>query len=223
MKWAKPKLAPRRVLAATPGTVLRPVVGLDIDGTLAFWHEHFLWFASEYTGKRMPEKYLGALPLYREMGISKETYRQIKLAYRQSGLKRAMCAVPGAADLVAAVRAAGAEVWVCTTRPYLRLDNIDPDTRAWLRRNRITYDGVLFGERKYHDLATLVGSGRVISIIDDLPEQVGNARDAGLRARLIQRVYNEPSWERCEGLADLRFAAVWLTTEIERWKGQNGV
>ena len=221
----KRKLAPRRVLAATPGTVLRPVVGLDIDGTLAFWHEHFLWFASEYTGKQMPEKYHGTGPLHTEMGVSKDLYRQIKLAYRQSGLKRAMCAVPGAADLVAAVRKQGAEVWVCTTRPYLRLDNIDPDTRAWLRRNRITYDGVLFGERKYHDLATLVGSSRVISIIDDLPEQIDNAEKAGLTAKLVDRVYNRNRFrdEPARVLPDLRHAGIWLGIEIQRWKENNGV
>jgi len=221
----KAKLAPRRAMSATPGTVLRPVVGIDIDGTLAFWHEHFLWFASEYTGKKMPEKFTGAGSLYQEMGMSRTLYRQIKLAYRQSGLKRAMSPVPGAADMVAAVRKAGAEVWVCTTRPYLRLDNIDPDTRAWLRRNRITFDGVLFGERKYQDLATLVGSERVIGVIDDLPYQVENAERAGLKARMIQRTYNQRWWGqlRHDPLPSLPAARVWLADEIHRWKGSNGV
>jgi hypothetical protein len=205
--------------------VARPAVGMDVDGTAAYWHEHFLWFAGLYLGRQMPPQYLGTAPLHIEMGISKRTYRQVKLAYRQSGLKRAIAVREGAAELARDVRKAGAELWVCTTRPYLRLDNIDPDTRAWLRRNRIQYDGVLFGERKYADFARLVGSGRVIGVIDDLPEQVEKAFVAGLPARLIERQYNQdhPYVKEGHSLPSLHAARDWLLEEIEKWKVNNGV
>jgi hypothetical protein len=218
----KKKLAPRRALSTTPDVVLRPVVGLDIDGTLGYWHEHFLWFAGEYLGRPMPLTYCGTGHLYQEMRVSKSTYRQIKLAYRQSGLKRAMPVVDGSAELVQSVRRAGAEVWVCTTRPYLRLDNIDPDTRYWLHRNGITFDGVLFGERKYHDLSTLVGSSRVVGVLDDLPEQVASARAEGLPARLISRPHNE-NREDLAPLPDLPAARKWLLERIRLWKERHGV
>jgi hypothetical protein len=75
------------------------------------------------------------------------------------------------------IREAGAEVWLCTTRPYLRLDNVDPDTREWLRRNRIQYDALLFDPAheedgtKYDELRRQAGD-RVASIVDDLPEMI---------------------------------------------------
>jgi hypothetical protein len=83
-----------------------------------------------------------------------------------------MPAYPFAGDLTRRIRRMGAEVWICTTRPYLRLDNIDPDTREWLRRNRIQHDAVIFGEGKYSELVRQVGIRRIVAVVDDLPEQV---------------------------------------------------
>lgn len=154
---------------------MKPVVALDIDGTLGDYHGHFLRFAEQWCGKAMPKAEDNpGLPLYSFMKVSKATYRACKLAYRQGGMKRSMPVYEGASELTRYIRRLGAEVWICTTRPYLRLDNIDPDTRHWLRRNRIQYDGVLFGEKKYRDLAEIAGQ-RVLVVADDLPEMVDAA------------------------------------------------
>lgn len=96
----------------------------------------------------------------------------------------------GSSDAVRAIRKAGAEVWICTTRPYLRLDNIDPDTRHWLRRNGIQYDGVIFGSTKYNVLRRIVGADRIVAVFDDLPEQYDRARNIGLPAMLRDQPYN---------------------------------
>lgn len=179
------------------------MVALDIDGTLGDYHGHFLRFAEGWIGRLMPspEENNPGLPLSKFMKVSRSTYRQCKLAYRQGGMKRSMPAYPGAAELTRHIRKSGAEVWICTTRPYLRLDNIDPDTRHWLRRNQIQYDGVLFGERKYADLARIVGAEQVCLAVDDLPEQI----DAGLRKGLPMALRDQP-YNRgyAEGLGPLR-------------------
>lgn len=208
-------------MKAPSGVLLRPVVGMDIDGTMALWHEHFLWFASQYLGREMPQQYAGSSTLPAHMGVSKAVYRAVKLAYRQSGLKRAVPMVPGAAEMAHQVRRAGAEFWVCTTRPYLRLDNIDPDTREWLKRNHIRYDGVLFGESKWRDLRQLVGSSRVIGVADDLQDQAARAGRANLPTYLVNRPYNKgwtpPGVERVNGLTALTNT---LLGNIEKWKDQ---
>ena len=156
----------------------RPIVALDIDGTLGDYHRHFLRFAEGYLDMPMPdpEKINNGNPLWNHMGVSRTTYREVKLAYRQGGMKRTMPVYPWASGLTHEIAAAGAEVWICTTRPYLRLDNIDPDTREWLRRNDIHYDGVIFDTlsgkyTKYDELARQVGD-RVVAIMDDLPEAI---------------------------------------------------
>lgn len=169
----------------------KPVVGLDIDGTMGDYHGHFTRFAEQWLGREMPDPSLNTqgVPLYKWLGMSKSTYRQCKLAYRQGGMKRSMPCYDGASELTRAVRKAGAEVWITTTRPYLRLDNIDPDTRHWLRRNGIQHDGVLYGEHKYRDLKKYLGD-RVLFVVDDLPEMVEQARAVGLDALLRTQPYN---------------------------------
>lgn len=227
------KLAPRMATERTPGCVLRPVVALDIDGTLGNWHDDFLEFAWRwlYGVKKMaPEHWYmyegGALDYH--MAVTKQEYRAVKLAYRQSGLKRDMHVFPGAVELVRAVRNTGAEVWVCTTRPYLRLDNIDPDTREWLDRNDLVVDGVVYGEHKYRDLCELVGVERIVGALDDLPEMVLQAQAQGVSAMLIQRHHNQEWWDKkgCVQLASLPHlpaAQEWFLAEIKDWKIKNDV
>lgn len=161
---------------------MKPIVALDIDGTLGDYHGHFLRFAEGWIGRPMPpaDEMNPGQPLNVHMGVSKATYRQCKLAYRQGGLKRSMPVYEGASELTRGVRKAGAEVYICTTRPYLRLDNIDPDTRHWLRRNKIQYDAVLWGEHKYRTLVKQSQPGQVMAAVDDLPELVGQAISCGI-------------------------------------------
>lgn len=167
---------------------IKPVVALDIDGTSGDYHGHFLRFAQEWYGREMPDPQTNTdgLPLYKLMGTSKAKYRQCKLAFRQGGLKRSMPCYPGMRELTMAIRKAGAEVWICTTRPYLRLDNIDPDTREWLRRNGLQHDAVLYGEHKYRSLAKVVGADNVIAVVDDLPEMTRQAQDARVPLVLLR-------------------------------------
>lgn len=173
----------------------RPVFGLDIDGTLGDYHGHFLRFAEAWLGKEMDMNYQDNISLYRHMHVSKQTYRHIKLAYRMGGQKRSMPAHPWASDLTHMLRSWGADVWLCTTRPYLSHDNIDSDTRHWLRRNRIACNGVIWGERKYYELARTVGKKRIVTTLDDMQEMCEQSAKA-LRVWPVFaiRPHNRESW-----------------------------
>jgi hypothetical protein len=129
------------------------------------------------------------------MGVPHHEYRHCKLAYRQGGMKRTMPVYPGASELTHGLFNAGAEVWICTTRPYLRLDNIDPDTREWLSRNGIRYDAVLFDDQfgtqealdsKYAELTRQVDFRRIVSVVDDLAPQLGMASQCGIRGLYLR-------------------------------------
>lgn len=212
----KNNLAPRRAMFAAPGQVLRPVVGLDIDGTCGEYHEHFAEYAEMFLQRPVIRHWDGSIPYWRCFGVTKQRYREMKLGYRQGRMKRSMPVIPGAAALTRAVRKAGAELWVCTTRPWLRLDNIDPDTRFWLRDKGLQYDGVLFGETKYRDLASLIGIHRVVAVLDDEPGQVAVAERYGLSARIIDRPYNRHAdGYRCN---DLEHATKELVALVHAWR-----
>jgi hypothetical protein len=188
------------------------VVGIDIDGTLGRYHEHFLGFAREWlgTGEYWPgppslrsertlamgpipwsdDAYDGSCKLYEYMGVSKARYRQCKLAYRRGGLKRSMRPYSGARELLVALRRR-AWVVVCTTRPYLSLDNIEPDTVEFLRRNRLPYDDLLMGEHKYRDLKKRYGD-QVAAVVDDEPALLAQARSLSppIPALFMSRPHN---------------------------------
>lgn len=214
----------------------KPVVALDIDGTLGDYHSNFLSFATLYFDEPRFLAMIGSdnpgLPLWEFMGIEHRDYREAKLAYRQGGWKRWMPVYPGASELTQEIRSAGAEVWICTTRPYLRLDNVDPDTREWLRRNKIQYDAVLFdpldeSRTKYDELAEQAGD-RVAAVVDDLPEMIEAAYKAGLcrfpahGPILRDQPYNR-HYENRRRSASCEEIQIRVLDDLERWKKHHGV
>src|SRR5258708_2234575 len=138
---------------------VRPVVALDLDGTLLDYHRHLLCFADDYLytyHMAEPEKnpmYDGTEPFRdwfcRLYGVDVRTFRDIKLAYRSGGMKRTARSFAGAQELVRNVRQVE-EVYLTTTRPYMRLDNIEPDTRFWHEKHEYGFDELLRGESKYN-------------------------------------------------------------------------
>jgi hypothetical protein len=230
IRWTEPEVDDKiELFRSGDGT---PVVALDIDGTLGNYHAHFLWFAERWLGAPMPSEYdiNPGLRLSDFMNVPHHIYRECKLAYRQGGLKRFMPVYPFARELTMHIREAGAQVWICTTRPYLRLDNIDPDTREWLGRNHIEYDAVIFegvpfrDERmtKYADLVRQVGTDRIVAAVDDLPEQTIDAINNGIR-----KVYlRDQPYNRIEGVMGERIeslAVLWLRLrkDIAEWKANH--
>lgn len=203
----------------------KPVVALDIDGSLGDYHKHFLWFAEKYFGRAMPgpKAINPGLHLSQYMGVSDREYQDCKLAYRQGGMKRWMPCYAGAAELTAAIQQAGAEVWLCTTRPYLRLDNIDPDTREWLRRNDIQYDAIIFGdEDKYKELIRQVGFGRIVAVFDDLPERCFDALELGIKKVYFKtQPYNVGLQASFPAVHELSWLQEWVLADIKEWKSES--
>jgi hypothetical protein len=156
---------------------IKPIVSFDIDGTMGDYHNHFLHFAATYMGYAHYESdYDGSQPFKswfcEAFEVDLRTFRDIKLAYRQGAQKRSMPVRGWARPAAVAAREAGAELWITTTRPYMRLDNVDPDTRFWLKRYGIKYDYLIYGEHKYEELSKQVDPERVCFLLDDLPEQI---------------------------------------------------
>jgi hypothetical protein len=216
---------------------VNPIVAIDVDGTLGDYHGHFLRFASNwlhndddaiklqlemslsmYDGTETFSSYCMDI-----MDIDLATYRLIKLAYRQGGMKRTMPINKWATAVTHFVRACGAELWITTTRPYLSLDNIVPDTVEWLSRHGIVYDHMLFDEDKFAVLANRVDSERVVAVLDDLPEMYDAA---GLVLHygtdvpiLIKSVYN--AGVRRPLMSDLDATIPIIDLRIKQWREQH--
>lgn len=198
---------------------LRPVFGLDIDGTLGEYHEHFWQFACAWTGRDLPHPrdYRGG-SFAGFLGLAKSTYRKIKLAYRRGGLKRSMPVRDGAPELASGLRKRGALVILCTTRPYLSLENIDEDTRHWAKRSKIEHDAIIWGEHKYAELARF--GSRVVAALDDEPALINSARRAGLVAVRMRRPYNNTP-DEFPVVQDCREALDVFHMFLSEWEGTN--
>lgn len=165
-----------------------PIVAVDIDGTLGDYYGLYTWFAERYLGYPLVNKYDGSEEFSDHLLIKKDVDRDIKLALRQSGMKRDMIPYAGAAVFMDRLRTMGVEIWIATTRPWLRLDNIDPDTREWLERFRIPYDYMIYGEDKYEDLVDRVDNHRILGVVDDLREQCEKAATALMNPEKVWQI-----------------------------------
>lgn len=208
--------------------VIRPVVAIDIDGTLGDYHSHFIRFAANWLGSPVTflqvadSLYDGLVP-FRQwfgqvFGVDETTFRTIKLAYRQGGMKRSMPIYAGARGLVEGLRSIGAEIWLTTTRPHDRFDRVDPDTREWLRRCNIECDGLLFADDKMFQLAERVEPERVCFVLDDLPYHLGRASELFPNAGTVLR---STAWNRAVGwpimTGDLLDARAIATAHVQDW------
>lgn len=115
-----------------------------------------------------------------QLGMSKKTYRDCKLAYRMGGMKRSMPVFENARTLTLAIRSRGVRVIACTTRPYLHMSTIDLDTQHWMRRHGLQVDYILYGEHKYRDLIKSVGRDRIVCAMDDDLSQLRLAGRLGI-------------------------------------------
>lgn len=212
---------------------VKPVVAVDIDGTIGNYHLHFICFAEEYLGRGPRDihnvifNHYDGKGLFRDWftevyEVSVEIFRDIKLAYRQGGMKRTMPMFSWADRMIELFRAEGAEVWITTTRPYLRLDNVDPDTREWLSRNGIEFDGLIYDKYKYKILSERIDPNRVVAVLEDLLDKVNEAgRIFGYGNVFWRRTpYNEGKGEG--GYDSLTEITDLVVPKIKEWNQNNG-
>lgn len=200
---------------------VKPVVALDIDGTLGNYHQHAIDFYVLYFNRpemlSLWQGFDGSMELSDWLEIPKSQYQEAKLAFRSGGYKRWMPMYSGADTLAKAIIDAGAELWITTTRPWMRLDNVDPDTREWLKRNGIPYHHLLFDEDKYAVLQDRVGHERIVAILEDEMPQIERCCELELPVILRRTNWNS-SMNHWHSVRSLIGATSYITSRINYWK-----
>jgi hypothetical protein len=203
---------------------VRPVVALDIDGTAGNWHAQFLMFLEKYLGvsEEIWWEYNGSGELSEWLRLDKRTYQEAKLAFRSGGFKRWMEAREGLDRFVKMVEGLECDLWVTTTRPWMRLDNMDPDTREWLRRNEVPYKGLLYDENKYDRLCEAIDKERVVLVLEDQLDQCNAAKRAGLPVVMMGSNWNRYNWRGHIIAQDFERAGWILSKRVTEWREQHG-
>jgi hypothetical protein len=210
-----------------------PVVAIDLDGTLADYHGHFIKFSEAFYHKAVPLDF----PPYDGTGRfrawwcaafkrSNDEWRQVKLAYRQGAQKRSQPLIQPEVDhhwWFTTLTRMGVEVWITTTRPYLSLDRVDPDTRFWLAEHGIDFYGLLYDDDKYTVLHDRVGPGRVIAVLDDLPEMYDAAvKLFGDEVPILRRSQYNETQDRPNVAAGLEEAGRHIARNLQEWRRYHG-
>jgi len=209
---------------------IKPVVAIDIDGTLGDYHGHFLKFALAWLGddyEAPVNDYDGSEPhrewFTRVMDVDVSTFRAIKLAFRQGGMKRTMPIYQDSRWMIEELRfRLDAELWLTTTRPWERFDRVDPDTRHWLSQHGLGFDGLIYDDDKMNALAACVNPLRVVTVVDDLTEVLEEADQLFENAITIKRStpHNRgTSWPR-EGYMGLIYKTI--EGSATRWRETYG-
>ena len=201
---------------------IKPVVLCDIDGTIAEYHNTLGEFCGEYWDIAIPMNSWNGKGNFEDyLGLTQQEYREAKLAFRQGGMKRTMPMYPETKLLMNNIHRTGAELWFTTTRPWQRLDNVDPDTRFWLDRHGLEYHRLLFDDDKYHRVCQIIDPERIVLVIDDLPEQIDAATGLGLPVWQPGRPHNSHPSQQRQPRGTLAQAAVVVHQHVRKWYERN--
>lgn len=154
-----------------------PVAIIDIDGVLADYPNCFYEFLATtyFVGPGNERLSLsGAKEKYSKMKL--EDREWAKVAYRQSGVKRALPVLPGARELLDLLRASGLKIVLLTNRPYSKYYRIYPDTLEWLKANELVYDAILWTHDKGLEATKYFSNIRFA--VDDQDSNVQRLREA---------------------------------------------
>lgn len=207
---------------------ISPVVLIDIDGTIANYHDSLSQFCLRYWNVWVPRPieelvctWNGEGNFEDYLGLTRAQYQEAKLAFRQGGHKRWMPVYYEAFDFIDKLERMGVNIWFTTTRPWQRLDNVDPDTREWLQRHGFRYEGLLYDEFKYSKILDIVDRDRILGVIDDLPEMYDHAIEEGLAAFQVARTHNSGPSQRRQVRGTLGHAVQWVHNRLTEWEKQH--
>lgn len=181
----------------------RKVVGVDIDGILADYPRSMVDFMNTTKCRDLVPglKEYGVFPcsgitsydIFTDFGIDRETAKQVKHYYRETGYKRYIPAYGDAKDFLTTLRDKGYVIALVTSRPYQEYNRIFADTMTWLDNNELPYDVVLWAEDKGAKLVEEFGTENIEFFVDDVADYANSVADRGIRTYLMDKTYNRDS------------------------------
>lgn len=129
-------------------------------------------------------------PVEAAAALRLEASEDMKNAFYSGGRFREMAAVPGAAEGLARVSAAGIKIVLITARPQWQYKRLHSDTVYWLNREGMTYDLLLFSRNKVEAVYDHVRPAWPIAFVEDHPVNADAIAEAGIQVLLYDQPHN---------------------------------
>lgn len=186
------------------------VVAVDIDGVLAKYPEHFIQFAEKKTGKDLSSIELTEYNLYGILAeiVSVETMKQIKHEFRDTGQLRDMGVYPEASAFTKKLKKLGYTIVLLSARPYKEYPRIFSDTIAWLKKNDIKYDAIIWDENKEERIVNEFPKMKFM--IEDHFANAKKVAGYGYKVYMIDKPYNK-------NLSFKNVTRVNTLKEVQKW------
>jgi len=168
----------------------RKVVGVDIDGVLAAYPEHFLDFINREVGTDLKVEDLTEYNVYEALELPYDMTKRLKAKFRETGEKRHIPVLDGAKEFLESLKNNDYKIVLLSARPYKKYKRIFADTQEWLEKNELIHDAILWDEDKCNRLIREFGHDNVEFFVED---NRNNALDISKTADvyLINRPYNQ--------------------------------
>lgn len=188
--WRKSEVVAQRFEQEKNAIVGGKLVALDIDGVLANYPLSFQNFIKEKTGVYVE---LIGYDLYYEYGevLGQEKILELKHEYRESGYKRFIPLVDGAAKLCGKLHKQEYHIIFLTSRPVKQYKRIEADTLYWLKENQLMLkgDSIIFDEEKNYKV--IRNFSNIKFMVEDNLIFATNIAKLGYKVYLLDQRYNQ--------------------------------
>ena len=166
------------------------IAGIDIDGVLAAYPEHFIDFINKKVGTDLKAEDLKDYNIYEALELPEKMLRDLKDEFRQSGEKRFIPVLDGAKEFLQDLKDDDYEIVLLSARPYKKYRRIFADTKEWLEKNELVHDAILWDEDKCNRLIREFGHESIQFFVED---NLDNANSVSKTAKvyLLNKTYNQ--------------------------------
>lgn len=175
------------------------ICGLDIDGVLNLYPDPWV----DYLNKQLGENFQDLNEAKEQ--VSYTAYKDLKWAYRESGIKATLEVRPGAKEVLERLKSMEYDILILTSRPFAQHPCLFKQTVDWLALRELPYDGIIFGDDKYVKVLTQVPNLRFL--VDDHRYHAMQVARWGYNSFLVDNIYNQgdldPKVHRIETLEEI--------------------
>jgi len=165
----------------------KPVVVFDLDGVLNSYPVEWIEYVNQNLGTEY--KTLDSL----KTSVLPETYYKLKETFREEGGHLNFKSIPEIMELIELLRLKEIKIVILSSRPVWRYKRYYADTLTWLKKNKISFDAILWDREK--GLRTFKEFSHVICFIEDELNFANEASRYGFKVLLLDKDYNQGKTE----------------------------